>query len=1565
MKKNIVLGIVLILILFSRPSQARDQAFFITYGQGASTIEGDDDFKQNFFIKLPAEQEGKVFVRIFDADCGGQFDQGFTGKWDTITRFRLFGKVLTCSQSEGVLLTDQKFGEDQFRNNQWHILAEIDPARQEGCFRLVVEGVEGDDGNAFLVAISSDPHRNRKIKGVEVFSYAPTIRLPRQDVFAELRFFAPQGEKEYLVHNFDLSNAVIGIDTAFRSNLPVITSGQNKWNASKVVLQDFETNRLCAIRFKGGKEMPNDGSFYITNGKQRVPILAPIYLQQDNQPPVIEVSFKPLADCRTIVFDGSKSIDPDGHAMILHWDFGDNQHAQGLRVVHQYKETGRYNASIVVTDNSGLIYNSARKQFTVIVNQPPQAKAQAKQVEAPWKKIFFDARASSDNDGRITEYHWNFGDGHSAQGQTVEHIFKKPNFYTITLRVLDDSNSTCDFDLDHLKVLINAPPVVEIGPDRVAAAGEDIILSAQNSSDSDGRIVNYNWTLGDGTSKEGVKITHKYQKPGLYKVKIIITDDSGVTNNTANDTFKLIINAPPTALVKSLQTGAAGEKLVFDGSTSKDADGTITAFQWDLGDGSFKSGAKITHKYIKAGRYQARLIVKDNSGTSSDTAEKQFEVIINAPPVADSGQDQWVTASQVQFDGSGSQDPDGKIIKYSWDFGDNSHGTGISPQHIYQLPGVYQVGLTVEDDSGTKSKQAHSTSTITINHPPIADAGPDRSTAPGEAIIFSGLSSLDPDGKISMFRWDFGDGSKPVNGPKVTHTYKKAGKYQVSLNVHDNSGHANAIGFDEAFVIVNHPPIALPGPDLVLAPYQKVSFNGRASYDPDGKITAYQWQFSDGKKINKAKLNRQFLKPGQYTARLLVTDDSGTTNSTSEAHATIRVNHQPVANAGPAIHTNNLTVVFNGSRSIDADGDPLSYQWDFGDQSPRQQGVKAIHTYQKSGNYPVRLWVHDGTGLKNARASTSVIVKINGPPQAVIGPDLYACAGKPVLLDGSRSSDPESKVLHYSWDFGDKTIGQGLNPSHTYTKHGDYAVVLTVTDDSEFADQSQDQLVVHVFESPVAHAGPDQKIDAGVQVRFDGSGSTDTDNLVDGYFWDFGDGNIGGGINPQHIYTKEGIYRVILTVSGRSNEHCRSSDTDEMIVFVQKKPIFTIKGPQNGQPLKPVLFSVKGSKGQWDFGDGFKSMGETAEHSYAKPGDYLITFKSKTSVELKQRIHINAPPQASIFVSEKQKIYPGQLIIFNAEASFDPDGIIKKYDWDFGDQQHAEGIYSRHKYQNSGKYIVTLKVTDNSTVSNHTAQKKLILIVEAPPVLTINAPMMVCPGQSFKVSVKGAADAKYTWNFNGITRTGIETAHTYPAPGKYQILLEADNYYFYHPIIVNAPPKADAGHDRLASVKTQLKFNARQSRDEGKLTRFIWKMGDKSKPLHGMIIKHAYQSPGTYNIKLTVFDDSKIDCNQSEDLIKVRINTPPFADAGPDIRTAYTGGAADQLLFDGSKSSDADGDALTFFWDFGDDTNGRGVKVKHYFKKAGIYKVKLRVDDGTGLKSSLGFDQVKVIIRAR
>ncbi|PVX24545.1 MAG: hypothetical protein CW691_07460, partial [Candidatus Bathyarchaeum sp.] len=264
-------------------------------------------------------------------------------------------------------------------------------------------------------------------------------------------------------------------------------------------------------------------------------------------------------------------------------------------------------------------------------------------------------------------------------------------------------------------------------------------------------------------------------------------ENSGTTSTFSYSVREL--NRPPTADFSSPSIVYTGEVVDVDASASYDADGYITSYSWDFGDGTTGSGVTASHSYVDDGEYTIMLTVTDNKGTS-DTKTATITVQ-NRPPVADLTTSGATINKQetVTFDASPSYDPDGTIVAYSWNFGDGNTATGVSVSHSYENSNVYTVTLTVTDNDGAKDTTT-ATKTVT-NQSPVAIFTESAETVDAEdSISFDATESYDPDGTIVIYTWDFGNGNT-ATGITTDHTYTQAGTYTVTLTVTDNDGATN------------------------------------------------------------------------------------------------------------------------------------------------------------------------------------------------------------------------------------------------------------------------------------------------------------------------------------------------------------------------------------------------------------------------------------------------------------------------------------------------------------------------------------------------------------------------------------------------------------------------------------------------------------------------------------------------------------------------------------------------------------------------------------------------------
>ena len=246
------------------------------------------------------------------------------------------------------------------------------------------------------------------------------------------------------------------------------------------------------------------------------------------------------------------------------------------------------------------------------------------------------------------------------------------------------------------------------------------------------------------------------------------------------------VNQSPIA---AFSANCTGQNCSFNATSSVDPDGTLTNYSWNFGDGTTGSGVSTSHAYGTGGSFTVTLTVTDDNFATGNTNQQVNPIAPNTPPTASFTFS--CSTNSCSFDGSGSNDPDGSIISYSWLFGDATPaGSGTSPSHTFPTTSSYTVTLTVTDNDGAIGFT--SKNVVTTNPPPVASF-PAPSCNELTCSV-DGSGSTDSNGTIASYSWDWGDGSvTPTALPNETasHTYNSDGTYIIALTVTDNHGGTN------------------------------------------------------------------------------------------------------------------------------------------------------------------------------------------------------------------------------------------------------------------------------------------------------------------------------------------------------------------------------------------------------------------------------------------------------------------------------------------------------------------------------------------------------------------------------------------------------------------------------------------------------------------------------------------------------------------------------------------------------------------------------------------------------
>ncbi|MFN4083380.1 MAG: PKD domain-containing protein [Bacteroidia bacterium] len=795
------------------------------------------------------------------------------------------------------------------------------------------------------------------------------------------------------------------------------------------------------------------------------------------------------------------------------------------------------------------------------------------------------------------------------------------------------------------------------------------------------------------------------------------------------------------------------------------------------------------------------------------------------------------------------------------------------------------------------------------------------------------------------------------------YTFHTPGGKVISLTVTDDNG---------CTAFTSTPAIVYNNPTAVITTNQagqcltgnEFDFSSSASTNGSGTINNWQWLIDGNNYITSDVNDLTFVTSGSKSARLVVTDNFGCSDT---ANATVNVWAHPAA---PSFTINDNKQCFNGHTFSFNDNTNLSLikVWDVthvNSATPlytNSSGTATLDfdanglTFGTNGTFNAKFTVTDNNGCSSN--SNQMFYIYPEPNAAFIVNDAGQCRTGNSFVFTNQSTIDSGAVVN-SWAFGDLTSSMATNPSaKTYASAGTYNVRLAVTSVHGGCSDTV-YLPVEVYPHPTVKIGIANSLLCARKINFVDSSEISVGSIT-GWNWNFGDLTSSNLQNPQKDYASGGSKTVTLTVTSDQNCSSTGSRTINLInaPIAQMNVLNPVQCLQTNsftfhnlsQPVHPSW--ITGSK--WFFGNGDTSINTFPNpYSYDATGTYtvkLVVYSTTGCTDTTQmNVTVNGANAPNFTVNNPTC---SQTLSF---VNSQPSG---NFIWHFGDGNTSTAVNPTHTYATPGTYNVKL-VSYGAGCANDSITKQVGVGIFPVANFTFVAGSACSEKVVFtNTSTIGSGTMTYLWNFgDATTSTSVNPSKSYSSAGSYNVTLTATSSAG----CVNSISKTVNANSNVGGLNasftwapgtgsclTRINFTNTSTGATG----YIWQFHDgfSSSNVHP---HKTYPTTGNFLVRLIAFDNNG--CSDTAEQI-VNINTAN----GNALKASFTTASQTQCLTSNSfnffnNSYDIGwGWGGTYSWDFGDGTTSNNTFIYNKkYNSPGIYTVSLyAVANSNGCKDT-------------
>ena len=919
---------------------------------------------------------------------------------------------------------------------------------------------------------------------------------------------------------------------------------------------------------------------------------------------------------------------------------------------------------------------------------------------------------------------WDFGEGGTSDNPnptyTYTNIGLTPKVFQVQLTAESSCLGCTDYEikLNYITVYPNPTPAFTTSGNGCSVP---LVVNFINNSTS-GVGMNYNWTFGNGqTSNIQTPPPITYNSAGTFPVNLVVTNTT--TTCTSTITKNLVVSDYNANFTIPTKTCVGDSIVLSDASTVG-----VNSWSWDSGDGQFSSLQNPTFNYYTPGTYNVKLTSRNTISGCSGTITKNITINSVIIPTFTLTPSAGCAPLTVTFTNTTS------VGTFAWDFGDGTFSPLKNPPPLkYSSDGTFFVKLTSNDANGCEGIAIN---TITVGPPTVAFSADKIKGCAPLAIQFTDLSSssnpsADP---IVSWLWNFGDGQiSTFQNPLHVYTI---GTFDVSLKITTQSGCTITSLLNDYIQVGLIDKIDFSILPLIECTKRVVAFTDLSvistTHTPD-EVT-YNWNFGDNvSSIDKDPKYEYGIDTGYFDIKLVV-DFRGCKDSL------IRVKQvyikAPISNfSTPKLYCNPITLP-NGVVKVDVtdnaisgaitDNVKMTWRWDDGspDDNLNSGDVFDInkgsvsHNYSNYGNYKIKQVIDNlTTGCKDSTIQiihiTSMDASFTLSNDTVCNNSLLNIISPLNMTSTSIYRDPSATFL-YNMGNGDFVTGEPAN--YYYTTPGIYNIKLLATNYVGCSDSSE-FIGLKVLDLPVADFTPSLTFGC-LPVK---SVYTNNSNIqgngvqLSSFIWTFPDRTTQTTKNlatKTHFdFTSQGQFLTTLVV--KDTFGCVSNPVSKSMLITKPLVNFTINGTVCDLENFTAFNNTTGFGAlnyKWNIDDNFINnnmnlnhfFDENASNSYTNVAHNIklvATDENGCKDSLAKTIHVSMPKADLSYIASGatsnaagQYTCPPVFEKFTDKSS--SYGNITNWDWVFGDGKSSIFQSPNNTYVFSGKYTLSLKVTD-------------------------------------------------------------------------------------------------------------------------------------------------------------------------------------------------------------------------------------------------------------------------------